>query len=279
MKKAEFNKFFKQYSENVDNSEKLGFWKLTDNIIETYLLKQMKKRKNVTIVDFGGGTGRWLETLDKHFEDSTLVLVDLSEDMLAVAKKKAIESRFKNKIKIIHSDIAYVKELENNSVDYLISTYNPLSFVPAPQKVIDECYRILRKGGSAMITVQGLYNALYSKINNFMADSEELNSIFNTKKVKWDAYVPSLWQLSKSDMEDLFAKANFQSIESRGIAVLVQPQPEDFDPENKKLGPLSKKLNEDKAFYNTVLELELKIGLEQDAVNRAMNILTIGHKK
>ncbi len=280
MDENEFTSFFRQHSQNVDNSNSLGFWKLTDQTLRTYLLDSMPNRSNVTLVDFGGGTGRWLQDLDQYFEDSTFIIVDLSTDMLAQAKKKIDAGIYRNSVKVINADITHrIDEIEDNSADYIISTYNPISFVDNPQEAIDEAYRILKPGGVAQITVQGYYNALFSKINNYLADHEELNAIFNEKKVKWNSNVPKLWQLPKADMENLFGSSGFSNIEFRGIATVIQPQSEDFDPENKLLGPLSKKLNEDVEFYKQVLEIELAAGRDQNAIDRAMNILTIGRKK
>ncbi len=274
-----FNSFFKQHSENVDNSNSLGFWKLTDEILITYLLEQIPERSNVTLVDFGGGTGRWLQKLDSYFIDSNFVIVDLSKDMLAKAEAKVKSGVYKNKVTLINSSISKkITDITDESVDYIISTYNPLSFVDDPQAVITEAYRILKKGGVAQITVQGFYNALYSKVNNSLADVTELEEIFTEKKVRWNPSVPKLWQLPKADMESFFKKSGFSKVESRGVATIIQPQGEDFDPENKQLGSLSKKLNDDSAFYNTLLKIELSAGRDQDAVDRAMNILTFGTK-
>lgn len=279
MNNAEFKSFFKQHSQNVDNSNSLGFWKLTDEIIKTYLLENITNRTGVTLVDFGGGTGRWLELLDDYFRDSHFIIVDLSEDMLAKARERIDTSTYKNTVKIIHHDIAKKNDgIEEGSIDYLISTYNPLSFVSDPQNVIDEAYRILKPGGIAQITVQGYYNALYSKVNNFLADPEELEEIFFEKKVQWNLDVPKLWQLPKASIEGLFSQSGFTGIKSRGIATIVQPQSEDFDPENRKLGSLSKKLNENSVFYDALLKIELASGRDQDAIDRAMNILTVGIK-
>ena len=279
MQEAEFNSFFKQHSENVDNANTLGFWKLTDEVLKTYLLENMPNRKGVRLVDFGGGTGRWLQTLDNYFDNSEFIIVDLSKDMLSKAEGKIASGAYKNKVNTINANIAQINGIEDNSVDYIISTYNPLSFVDDPQAVINEAYRILRSGGVAQITVQGYYNALYSKLNNFLADASELYDIFENKKVKWNPEVPKLWQLPKSDMEKMFNKAGFIDVESRGIATITQPQGEDFDPENKQLGPLSKKLNEDQDFYDVLLKIELQSGKDQNAVDRAMNILTLGKKQ
>jgi ubiquinone/menaquinone biosynthesis C-methylase UbiE len=212
MHKKIFKSFFKVHSENVDNAETLGFWKLTDTILETFLLENMKKRRNIILADFGGGTGRWLKKLDDYFNDSKFILVDLSEDMLAKAKEKIEKGLYKNEILTIKSDIVSVKQIESESVDYIISTYNPLSFCNQPQAVINEAYRILKPGGCAMITVQGYHNALYSKINNFLAPSKEISEIFLKKKVRWTPAVPALWQLTKEDMELMFKKSGFKHI-------------------------------------------------------------------
>ncbi len=278
MKSSKFDEFFAQHSKNVDNANKLGFWELTDSILEHYLLENMPKRNKVQIVDFGGGTGRWLKRLDKYFKDSIFIIVDLSADMLAQAKLKIKNREYKNTIKLIQGDIANVEALKDSTTDYIISTYNPLSFVDEPQRVIREAYRVLKKDGTVMITVQGYYNAIYSKLNNFIANEKELMAIYNDKKVVWTNDVPSLWQLSKEDMESMFKEAGFSAISSRGIACVIQPQNEDFDPKNVLLGSISKKLNENEAYFNTLLDLEIEIGSRQEVVNRAMNILTIGRK-
>lgn len=278
MKKQDFEAFFKQHSQNVDSSNKLGFWKLTDDILLTYLLEEMPDRDNVTLVDFGGGTGRWLLRLDKYFSNSRFIIVDLSEDMLAKAKSKLDSGEYTNSVELIHSDISSAPKLSDQFADYIISTYNPLSFVLEPQKAVNEAFRILKSGGKALITVQGYYNALYSKVNNYLADTDELQEIYSKKMVQWAKYVPKLWQLPKADMEKLFLESGFKNVSSRGIACITQPQGEDFDPENRQLGSLSKKLNEDSEFYKKLLEIEVFVGRNQDVVDRGMNVMTIGIK-
>jgi SAM-dependent methyltransferase len=278
MSNNKFDEFFAVHSQNVDNADSLGFWALTDQLLEFFLMESMDRRDNVHVVDFGGGTGRWLKKLDKYFTNSLFTIVDLSDDMLAQAKKKVDNKQFTNHIELIKSDISDITKMPSESADYVISTYNPLSFVEEPQLAINEAFRVLKPGGKALITVQGYYNALYSKLNGSIAEGKELLSIFKNKKVTWNPTVPPLWQLPQSDIEGMFAKAGFSNIASRGIATIIQPQPEDFDPENKQLGPISKKLNEDKEFFDAVLEIEKSASRDQQAINRAMNILTIGQR-
>lgn len=278
MKKDKFDSFFKLHSENVDNANSQGFWKLSDEIVKSFLLEVIDNRKGVTIVDFGGGTGRWAKILDDFLVESEIIIVDLSKDMLKVAKTKIKAGLYKNKISLINADMTNVKELGNDIADYIISTYNPLSFVDNPQSVIDEAYRIVKPGGKVAITVQAYYNALYSKIYNYQAPVEELRRIREKKKLFWNDFVPETWQLSQQDMEGMFKQAGFNEVESRGIACITQPQDEDWDQTNTKIGKLSKKLNTDEAFFKAVLESELIAGKDQYAVNRGMNIMTIGRK-
>lgn len=278
MKKDKFDSFFKLHSENVDNANSQGFWKLSDEIVKSFLLEVIDNRKGVTIVDFGGGTGKWAKILDDFLVESEIIIVDLSKDMLGVAETKIKAGLYKNKISLINADMTNVKELGNNIADYIISTYNPLSFVDNPQSVIDEAYRIVKPGGKVTITVQAYYNALYSKVYNYQAPVEELRQIREKKKLFWNDFVPETWQLSQQDMEEMFRQAGFNEIESRGIACITQPQDEDWDQTNTKIGKLSKKLNTDEAFFKAVLESELIAGKDQYAVNRGMNIMTIGKK-
>lgn len=278
MKKDKFDSFFKLHSENVDNANSQGFWKLSDEIVKSFLLEVIDNRKGVTIVDFGGGTGKWAKILDDFLVESEIIIVDLSKDMLRVAETKIKAGLYKNKISLINADMTNVKELGNDIADYIISTYNPLSFVDNPQSVIDEAYRIVKPSGKVAITVQAYYNALYSKIYNYQAPVEELRQIREKKKLFWNDFVPETWQLSQQDMEEMFKQAGFNEVESRGIACITQPQDEDWDQTNTKIGKLSKKLNTDEAFFKAVLESELIAGKDQYAVNRGMNIMTIGKK-
>lgn len=278
MKKEKFDSFFKIHSENVDNANNQGFWKLSDEIVKNYLLEIIKNRSNVTIVDFGGGTGRWAEILDEYLVNSHIIIVDLSKDMLGVAAAKIKAGNYKNKISLINADIANVQELDDGIADYIISTYNPLSFVDNPQGVINEAYRIVKQNSKVAITTQAYYNALYSKIFNYQAEPQELLRIQKDKKLVWNDFVPETWQLSQEDMENMFKLAGFRNIESRGIACVTQPQDEDWDQTNVKIGKLSKKLNSNQEFFDTVLQLELAAGKDQQAVNRGMNIMTIGEK-
>lgn len=277
--KKEFKGFFKPYSKKVDNSEKLFFWKLSDSIIEAIIKKHIPQNiaEDSVILDAGGGTGRWIIRLSSMYK-SKFILYDLSEDMLIQARQNLEKTGVKSKVQIIQGDITDMRAVKNNSVDYIISVYNPISFVYQKEKAVAEMFRVLKKSGTMFIMGQGYYNAIYSKINNYSASAKELDELESEFLVKWNSYVPPLNIFSKESLEDLLKEAGFGNIVSYGVTVFAQPGLEDFDLENKQKSKISERLENDPKFFKKVFELEMKFNGSPETVNRGMNIISVAKK-
>lgn len=276
---GEFKSFFRPYSKNVGSAEKLYFWKLSDSIIEAVIKRHIPKNasKKSTILDAGGGTGRWIIKLSNIYK-SRFILYDLSEDMLTVAEQNMERAGLKNRVKIILGDITNMLSVKSDSVDYIISIYNPISFVSREGKAISEMFRVLKKNGILFIMGQGYYNAIYSKINNYFAPPKELGELKNKEAVRWNAHVPLLKVFSKESLEGLLKDAGFHDIISYGIPVFVQPGPEDFDPKNKQKSRISEKLEKYPEFFKKVFETEMEFNSRPEVINRGMNIISVAKK-
>jgi ubiquinone/menaquinone biosynthesis C-methylase UbiE len=92
MKKDILTKFFDSYSENVDNADSLGYWQLSDLIVESIIQKHIDKTYNgerITIMDAGCGTGRWIKKMIKNNTDKNIKFIayDLFESMLNKARE------------------------------------------------------------------------------------------------------------------------------------------------------------------------------------------------
>src|SRR6056297_1755621 len=140
MNKKEFKDFFKPYSKNVDKAENQFFWKLSDDIIFNILKKHLKNDNSKTLLDAGGGTGRWIIKMKKEY-NFKYILCDLSEDMLNQAKNNFNKENI-NDVKIINNNLENIKDIEDNSVDYITSIYNPISFIENIDQAFKELYRI-----------------------------------------------------------------------------------------------------------------------------------------
>jgi len=280
MKESEFKSFFKPYSQNVDKANSLLFWKLSDELILEIIRRNIPlalTSKHTTILDAGGGTGRWICDLSKVYK-SGFILYDLSEDMLKKARGNISKAGIGNRVRIIQGDLTDMSKIKSNSVDHIISIYSPISFIAKKKRAIKEMYRILRRNGKLIVMGHGYFNAINSKINNYLAPASELKSLEKTSMVKWGKQVPKLNTFSKESMEGMLRRAGFEILATYGVPIFVQPGPEDFDSENVKVSRVSAALSRHD-FFEQVFEVEMRYNAMPTLANRGMNILTIGRKK
>ncbi|MBU6500885.1 MAG: class I SAM-dependent methyltransferase [Patescibacteria group bacterium] len=279
MDKKEFNNFFRPYSRNVDNAQGVGFWKLSDSIIMELIGKYLRGHvdKKSVILDAGGGTGRWAINMSRKFP-SRFIVYDLSEDMLNQAAKNVARVRLQNRIGLVRGNLTDMKLIKSNSIDFVTSIYNPISFVDNPRKAFREIFRILKRGGQALIMGQGYHNAIASKMNNYAAPAKEIHELGKTAFVKWAQQVPKLKVFSRESLSADMSSAGFRIAGSYGVPVFSQPGMEDFDPLNIKRSKVSKALD-NPVFFKEALKLEMKHNGDPDIVNRGVNIFIVGKKQ
>lgn len=107
--------------------------KIEQNIIGT-LLKQIPKSE---MLELGCGTGHWSEYFSK--KGFTLTGIDISEVMLNIARNKNINAEFK------YADSQNIPFKDESFK--IISSITMLEFVENQDRVINEIYRVLKKGG------------------------------------------------------------------------------------------------------------------------------------
>ncbi|MFA6475875.1 MAG: class I SAM-dependent methyltransferase [Candidatus Paceibacterota bacterium] len=277
MNKKEFKNFFVDYAQNVDKANNSFFWRLSDDLIMSIIKDNIPKDlgREKIIFDAGGGTGRWVCMMSSIFK-ANFIVYDLSEEMLTKANHNIKVQKIEERVKLLRGDLIDIKKMKDESVDYVTSIYSPISFIDKPEKMAREIHRILKKGGKAIIMGHSFYNALASKINN-SASLKDLRLLEKEAKVKWASHVPQLNTFSKETMEGLFKKVGFKIVKTHGVPVFVQPGPEDWDPENKKVSNISKALS-DKKFYTEVFNLEKKYNHLENIANRGMNIISVFQK-
>lgn len=116
------------------------------------------------VVDLGCGKGIDVFKASKVVGDTGLsVGVDRLEEMISSATKIAEKRNFKN-VKFIHSDITDIK-LDDEFCDCVISNC-VINLSLNKQRVYDEIYRILKKGGRISISDIVRYNQLPEKFLN-----------------------------------------------------------------------------------------------------------------
>ncbi len=102
-----------------------------------------------TILDIGTGPGRLPMEIAKQVVNAEVVGIDLSEDMVKIAKRHAEEAGLAARVKFRVAS-AYNTGLEDNSVDFVVST-GMIHHLKEPISAFNEIHRILRPGGEAWI--------------------------------------------------------------------------------------------------------------------------------
>lgn len=145
-----FNYLSKNYDKSLSGYNPRKNYKL--------IIDEIKLKKGNTLLDVGCGTGEILKKLSTKYINVKLYGIDISQEMLKIAKKKDKLS----KIKYICCD-AESLPFKDNTFDVLI-TNESFHHYPNPQKALKEFKRVLKDNGKLILC--DMYRPII--IRNFM---------------------------------------------------------------------------------------------------------------
>ena len=138
-----------------------------------HFLKKYFPKKGL-ILDAGGGPGRYTIELAKLGYD--IVLLDLTPELLRIAKRKIKKEKVQNKVKqIIQGSIVDLSMFKNNTFDTVICLGGALSHIvnkEQREKAIDELVRVAKRGAPIFISVIGRLAALVTELVYFPEEIE-----------------------------------------------------------------------------------------------------------
>ena len=142
--KIQVKRIYNKSSKYYDLYHKIGTYNL-DNKGRKYLVNKIVKDGDL-ILDAGGGTGTTaFLALKKAGKNTKVVIMDFSENMLEVAKKKAIANKLEDQITLKVGDM-YDIPFPDNYFDVVISTYSTCP-LENPANAVREMVRVLKKDG------------------------------------------------------------------------------------------------------------------------------------
>lgn len=101
------------------------------------------------ILDIGTGPGRLPVEIARQVDNARLVGIDLSGDMIKMARKHAEKARLSDRITFEVAS-AYNTGCKDSSIDLIVST-GMVHHLKEPIRAFNEMYRILKPGGQAWI--------------------------------------------------------------------------------------------------------------------------------
>lgn len=183
MSKSNELKIHKKLADKYKAISKESFYLVYQNYWNNILLEGVSKDCNSLVLDCGCGIGRMLNFLCHRY--NYVYGMDLSKDMLKVAYQDQ-ENIKRGNIKLVISDMQQIG-LKNESFDIVICK-SSLHHLPEINKTIKEIYRILKKGGTLVISEPCRDNIIWRKIGLiYVKLSRRFSShhrIFDSKALK-----------------------------------------------------------------------------------------------
>ena len=147
-KKRQVEQMFDTISENYDDMNRvisLG----TDVSWRKKVIRLASENQPKTVLDIATGTGDLAIQFAEKTTAEKIIGLDLSEGMLAVARKKVAGKSFSQKIDFIQGD-SEALPFENGQFDAITVSFGIRNFENL-EKGLSEIFRVLRKGGIFVI--------------------------------------------------------------------------------------------------------------------------------
>jgi len=115
------------------------------------ILDELDLKENMTVAEFGCGTGNFTLALAKKIKQGRIYSLDIQEEKLSALKNKALLENFNNVI-AIHCDLEAENgsTLHKNSVNTVLIP-NLLFQTEDKNAIIKESKRVLKQGGQLLI--------------------------------------------------------------------------------------------------------------------------------
>ena len=257
-------KHYNEKASTYDGVSQLFYFKVYDTITWKYTEPYIPKKPDALILDAGGGTGKWAIPIAK--KGAKVVLVDISDGMLNVARKKIAEEGLQDRITIKKGDLLKLDYSDENFD--MVFCEHTLCFIPDQDKLVRELVRVLKKNSRIIISGQNRYVLSLSTLNGNIDLATRILFRQECFSMKSDHSI-KVYALSPNEFMDLLLKNGIKTdkIIGKGITMpLVIP--------TKKYW--TKKYSE--KFLEKVLKIELDLCEKQDALSLAGHLQAIGHR-
>lgn len=176
----------------------------------------LKNKNNLHVLDLAGGTGYNTENLKQYCHNCRYDVVDISKGMLKQVPKSTDVACFQSDM------ISFLQQSEENKYDLIICSW-ALKY-QNPQKIIKQCFRILKKNGifavivntkQTLPEVRKIYSSLlYENISSLQKLMLELPNPKNEQQLnKW---------ITKKGFQKKFSQSGSQVISFASSALAVE---------------------------------------------------------
>ena len=265
-------KSYDERAETYDAYFEKNVYKIFDAITWKYLEPYLPKNKDAVILDAAGGTGRWSIPMAK--KGLNVVLVDISNGMLNVARTKIKEAGLEEKITVEQEDITKL-EYPDETFD-LVLCEHALVFIEDKSRAIQELARVLKKGSPIIVSIPNIYtDILMSAKHDFPQYIDmairTMNGSLTTIAKDDERKLKGLEAQSLTPIEfrKILEENGLEVKKIIGKVVTMHGMPEIFINEENMPKDLLKKL----------LQIEVGLCEREDALGLAAHLQAVAYKK
>ena len=192
-------------------------WKKWDELTMSFLkpmgqeiIAAIKPHGNDIILDIAAGTGEPGLTIASMLDGGKVIITDLAEDMLTIAKENAVNRGITN-IETIACDVCELP-FTDNSFDAISCRFG-FMFFPDMQLAANEMARVLKPGGRISTSVWNIPE------KNFWVTAVMGTINKNMELPPNPSGAPGMFRCSKPGMmKEIFEKAGFKNIIEKEVA-------------------------------------------------------------
>lgn len=154
------NDYYDKKARTYDDYSKQLYFRVYDAVTWKITEPYVPRDSNACVLDAAGGTGKWSVPMAKC--GAQVVLADLSDGMLDVARKKIVQEGLQNRIETKRCDLRNL-DFEAESFDMVFCDH-ALCFIKEQDLAVKELVRVLKKGHPLIISGQNRYVLSLSQV-------------------------------------------------------------------------------------------------------------------
>jgi len=259
---SEVKKYYDEKATTYDAQSELFYFRIYDAVTWRYTEPYVPKNSEAKVLDAAGGTGKWTIPIAKC--GPKVVLVDISDAMLEVARKKITEQSLQGRITALKGDIRKL-DFPDETFDMVFCDH-ALCFIKEQREVIKELVRVLKTNHPLIVSGQNRYVLALS----LMQDIDFATRVLSNEIQFLMGGQLKVYALSPDEFKHLLKEnaVEIEKIIGKGVTMplifpLQKPYPKDDAPE----------------FLEKVLKIELALCDKPDALALAGHLQAVGYKK
>jgi len=270
-------KYFAEKAEKYDDVDSQPYWVFSDELLWHLLQETLlpgKFSEKFRLLDAGAGTGRWSSKILENFSNASAQLVDISEEMLAVAKDKLVFKGLSDRSRVNIHNVLELDQFDADGFDFVISLHNVIGFFDDTARAIANFNQKLNDGGKCAVMFPSFYHAIY--FSNATGRTEQFSNIVSNRKVQYNDLMPPLKVFEIKDIKNLCKTAGFRDVKCYGFPLTIYPGMEETFVHGSTDKLVSLFSNE--SYRKELLELEKSLCLDPALSSRGNNILAVFEK-